>query len=229
MRALSSNAIAKPALHRGRSRAFTLVELLVVITIAAILSAVTLPTFFSLQGSYNLSAAGQVITAQLGLARQNALAYSHPVQVRFYQVADYNSATPVFRAMQCFLEGDSGTTAISKPYFFPAPIRVFQATSGGVDVSSLLTQSYSGITVVASGDPTITANPLPPPIGTSYQYSFFRFRPNGMTDLSTATSTTTLLTIGLETAPIVAATSLPKNYVTLQLNALSGVVTVYRP
>jgi uncharacterized protein (TIGR02596 family) len=228
-----------------RTAAFTLVELLVVMAIMAIVMAVTLPAIRSLQEAYNLDAVSQAVVGQLNTARQAALGSSHPVQVRFYLMADYNGAastsifhpatTTVYRGIQCFQEGDPTTTSIpvtpiTKPYFFPVPVIIASPDAismSGADVSSMLNSSYSGITVVGASDPN---NPLPPPYGSSYQYSYFRMRTNSRTDLSTASSANTTLTFVLETsASKASATSLPPNYVTIELNSVTGGIRYYRP
>ena len=86
---------------------------------------------------------------------------------------------------------------------------------------------YSGIQNVSAGD---TGNPLPPPYGTS-AYTYFRFRSNGQIDQSTAGASWSdgTLTLALETAPNIGSTGLPANYVTIQLNAITGIVRVFRP
>jgi len=146
--------------------------------------------------------------------------------VRFYQLPDDRDASKsVYRGMQIFSEWDGAVTPVGRPYFFPRPIIITQVTSNGTDVSSLLTPSYSGIVFVNSGD---TANPLPPPYGTAYSYSYFHYRSNGATDLSTTTSVNSLLTLVQETAKVT-STGLPANYLTLQVNAVTGTVGTYRP
>ncbi len=206
-------------------RGLSLVEVLIVMVVIAILSLLAVPALTSMQSSYALDSTGQAIVAQLGVGRQSALALSRPVEVRFYQIADFNSSTKVYRAMQLFEVGATATTPLNKPYFFPAPVRVLQATSGTTNISSLLTTAYSGISVSTISDPN---NPLPPPYGSSYTYEYFHFRANGMTDLSITTSITSLLTVGSENAQP-KANNLPANYVTLSFNALSGSMETYRP
>lgn len=201
---------------------FTLVEMLAVLAIIAILAAASLPAITSVLNSYGLSSAGQSILGQLNFARQSALANNHAVQVRFYQIADSNGA-PVYRAMQAFQESTDGTgltiaTPISKAYFLPSGMWMAYSSSL-TTASTLFTTGVSGANTSA-GD---AANPLPPPYGVS-PYIYFRFRPNGQTDL-TASS---LVTVASENARVV-TNGLPANFVTLQIDAVNGMVRVYQP
>ncbi|HEY0256298.1 MAG TPA: Verru_Chthon cassette protein D [Candidatus Methylacidiphilales bacterium] len=212
--------------YRAARDGFTLIELLVVLAIVAILAALSAPVISSIQSSFGLETAAQQVSAQLDTARQYALTTSHPVQVRFYNLPDTtNPAVSAYRGMQCFVEGDNAVTPIGKPYFFPTPIVVVQATSNGTDISSLLTTGYSGI---KTGNPPDTVNPLPPTFGTSYTYAYFHYRTNGQTDLSTTKSVNSLLTLAQGNAPK-QGNALPANYVTLQLNSITGIVSMYRP
>jgi len=210
-----------------------MVELLIVMGIIAIIAAISLPVLNTIRGSLNLDTVAQNVAGQINLARQNAVATSRPVQVRFYQLTDYNgSSTLVYRAMQSFVEGETATTPITKPFFFPPNIVILNTQASSTDASSLLdwngTLKLSGVQNVSAGD---SANPLPPPYGTS-AYTYFRFRSNGQVDQSTSGTTSwtnAWLTLALESAPNVGSTGLPANYVTIQLNAITGAVRVFRP
>jgi len=241
--------IGQRVFRRTVARGFTLIELLVVMGIMAIIVAIAIPVVAGLQGAYSLDSVGQVIAGQLTLARQTAVASNHPVQVRFYKLADYNSSTTVagsyhdntgvYRAMQCFQEGDVTTTTaaatappvtpITRPYFFPAPVIIVSpggTATPNANVYSLLTNT--ALTTSTTGD---ALNPLPI-YGTTYGYSYFHFRANDRTDLSTSTANTGQITLVLENAKAVTTgvgAGLPKNFVTLQLNFTTGSVVYYRP
>jgi len=216
---------------RVMARGFTLVEMLVVMGIMAVMVAIAVPVLSSLSGAYSLDSAGQGVSAQFTLARQTALASSHPVEVCFFQIADYNSSvTTVYRAMQCFEEGDNSTIIpISKAYFFPATVKIITGQANGTDASSLLDSTkYLGVYLVPSGDAN---HALPPPYGMS-TYSYIRIRSNGQIDQSGGTGTTTWIngtvTLAMETAPLT-STGLPSNYVTIQINSITGTTRFFRP
>jgi uncharacterized protein (TIGR02596 family) len=210
----------------GRSiRAFTLVEMLVTLAIMALLVAIAAPAFMGTMRSYQLTSGGELVINQLNLARQAALSSSHLVQVRFYRLPDYEqaptSAPAVYRAMQCFTEGDPGSTgtpaltAVTRPIFFPAPVII--STVSSPNVSSLLSPSP---TAAASSDLVL------PVYGSNYAYSAFHFRPDGSTDLAVGSSVVTLV---LENDKAAAASGLPNNYQTLQIDPAIGTVRRFQP
>jgi uncharacterized protein (TIGR02596 family) len=214
---------------RASLNSFSLLELLVVLAIISILAALAIPALFGTMRAYQLNATGQTVINTLVLARQKALSGSHAVQVRFYLLPDYNSAPATaplatYRAMQCLIEGDptnnaSGTvfvptTALTKAIFFPAPVIVMMSTTQ----SPLL--SLSG----QSGLPNDSSNPLPT-YGANYNYTYFRFKADGTTDLTSGINSVTLM---LENDKII-ANGLPNNYETIQIDPMIGSVVSFRP
>jgi uncharacterized protein (TIGR02596 family) len=205
---------------RIRSSAFTLVELLVVLAIMAILAFLALPAISGMMRSYRLDSTGQTVINQLVLARQTALSQAHAVQVRFYQLPDYNqssTATPaIYRAIQCFLESDPTATAttvtpITKPFFFQAPIVILNDTTK----STLL-----GLSPLAA-DPL---NPLPV-YQSNYKYEVFRFTPSSEID---PLNTQICLTLVVENASPLSS-GLPANFQTIQINPQNGTIRSFRP
>jgi len=206
-----------------RRRAFSLVELLVVLAITAILAALSIPQISAVMQAYQLTSTGQTVINQLELARQSALSGSHAVQVRFYYLPENNSPSPstaplaVYRAMQSFTENNptaSGVTvtALTKSFFFSAPIIISNSAT------------VSPLTATTLQTPLATDPPLPG-YQMNYKYLAFRFRPDGSTDLQAGLYSVTLV---LENQPVV-ANGLPKNFQTLQIDPTTGGVRSFRP
>lgn len=116
-------------------RAFTLVELAVVIAILAILSAIAIPRFASASARRALDASAQRIVADLRHARQHALATSAPVAVTF----------------------DADTDS----YVVAAPSPLGNATSYRVDLSDPPLSCRISATTLASSIVTFSAHGLP--------------------------------------------------------------------
>jgi uncharacterized protein (TIGR02596 family) len=216
--------MTSPSSKSTFSPGFSLLELLVVLTVTAILIGLAVPGISSMNRGYQLSATGDLLVAQLNLARQAALSNGHLVQVRLYHLPDYNSAPSAsrttFRGIQCFLEGDpiaSGTpplTPLTKPVFFAAPVIISTVTSP--ILSPLLSSTMYTATTT---DPTL------PLYGSSYDYCSFHFRPNGTTDLGTSANSVTLVMENDKSA----ATGLPNNYRTVQIDPAVGTSRSFAP
>lgn len=207
-----------------RRKAFTLTELLVVMAIAGILAAVSIPAVSSMMQSYHLTGSCQAILGQMTMARQEALSKNRSVQVRFYLCAD-KQGNKAYRAIQAFREntdvaGNSDMVAVTKPYVLPEGMWiVFGGPNNNTTASTLLDTTVSG----ASSSTGDAEHPLPQPHGVC-PYVSFRFRPNGRTDLIADS----LVTVASERAPV-AANDLPNNFITLRIDCVNGNVSVYQP
>ena len=200
-------------IHRpGCRRGFSLVELLVVMSIMVVLGAMVVPAAGGLMQGYQLTAAANNVTATLMLARETALIKGAPVEVRFYKLPGHGAAggsPEVFRAMQCFVEENTATsTPLTKPIFFAQPVQVLDDAAR----STLLSLPASGPDVNLGG------------YAKNYQYVSFRFKPNGQSDLA---ETANCLTLVLQQDA--AADTTPANFRTIQIASPSGRVQTYQP
>ncbi len=78
---------------KTESRAFSLVELLVVTAVIVVLMAVAVPALNSVLAGSGVSRAGQMISDAFVLARQEAVSKNRDVYVRFFKFTDGADAT----------------------------------------------------------------------------------------------------------------------------------------
>lgn len=88
-------------LGKARHRGFSLVEMLVVLSVIALVTAATAPTFFSMMKANRLSAAGEDIVNRISLAQQMAVSRNQEVDLRFYAYEDPETpgSSALYRSM----------------------------------------------------------------------------------------------------------------------------------
>ena len=194
---------------------FTLVELLVVLTIVAILTALTVTGFRSVNTALSLSTASQAVTAELTTARQTALTRDQTIQVRFYQYPDSTGATTTkeYQAMQSFNYATG--LPIDKVVFFPANIMISSSTTYSVPLGA------TTATPAATTDPAIASNG----IGRNYGYVSVNFKSNGTIDPQPA-SPPWFITLYEKKY---AATGAPVNYTTISVDPQDGRTRMFQP
>ena len=226
--------------HPSENRAFSLLELLAVIFIIGIIAVFVTPAVATILKGSQISQAEQIITDQFKLARQEALIRNHNVQLRLIRFGDpempgekaADPATGYVRAIQLMEVLDNGAVVPIYPAaLLPQTVIVDRGTlSTLVNDSSLSTPvkakqntSTDGTGKISGGDPA-----LPKGIDWNYDFVSFRFRPDGSTTLNSTSGTIWCITLrNFNDNP--SAGTLPANFVTLQLDPVSGTVRIFRP
>ena len=211
----------------SKDEGFSLLELLLVMTIIILLSWVTMPALSSIMVGSDLTQSGDAVQATLSRARQTALARGHQVEVRLYCYADpetpgetpSNPSTGKYRGLQAFDIDDSGN-AIP----LGRMIRLTRTTifDSGTNLSTIFSNPTNNS----------PSNPIPR-VGTNYYYTLFHFQPDGSTDLARSGLWYLTLHSGLKgdklaATGIGAGTTCP-NYMVLQVDPFGGIVRIYRP
>jgi len=195
-------------------RAFSLVELLVVITIIIILATLSAPALTSVLRGSNLNRAGEMIADQINFARQTAFLKNRDVHVRMFMF-DSGQITKV-DGLQIWQveEGVSGSMT--------NPVGRVQKLPEGVIFNP--NASVSPLLSVSTNEGGLAGSMNIPSLGT-VTYTGFRIRANGMLD--NAIGTNNFITLQNSKPP--ATASAPANFYTIQINPITFQVISYRP
>ncbi len=229
------------------SRAFSLVELLVVIAVIAIVAGFAVPAVTTMLKGSQLTQGSQMVVDQIALARQTALSRNRSVEVRFYKFCDpeipgedpTKPETGFFRSLQVFEVLDSGTALPSGPVQrLPMNVIMHEA-----ELSTLLNKKERPRVTkddVAKDGSAPEIPGMPEGAKKSYEYVSFRFLPDGSTNLPptgtvTVTPTGDSWYITLLNPKAAGATKLgtrdgeANNYFTMQIDPITGSTRSYRP
>lgn len=211
-----------PRLHArwvASSAAFTLIELLIVITICGLLLALAVPATNSILSAHQVTTGTQMVVDEISLARQVAITRNRMVEVRFYDFASADrgdAVTPEVSAFESVVYDETNVKA--------TPLAAVQHLPGGVLISkeaalsSLLGPTRKKTNWTAD-DPK---RDLPRGIGSSYEAYVLRFRPDGSTDLGAGSWFLTLHGSREGGSP-------PPNHAALQIDPHNGSLRLYRP
>ncbi len=216
-------------------RGFSLIEMMVVLTVVAILLAFAAPNLFSLISSSTLSGEGTVIQNQLTLAQQMAVSKSADVEVRFFKMKDESAALneEAFRAFQLYQYNPEGEMLpVSNFFRIRNPVAIHEDLStlvkpggGGGGVNN---ESRYGFDSPRTGSAMVPTGRTGTKVDTPYVA--FRFRPDGSTDLpyrsGDARDTWYLTLVQGEGA---LQNTEPDNFMCLQVNPYNGKINVFRP
>ena len=217
-RALEANVRSGLLYHLKKSPGFSLIELLVVISIIGILAAAAIGGLSNVARSSNLTSAAQRLGDQFALARQTAVARNLPVEVRIYKLPNFDFTTggaTLWRGLQLFIKDGANDVPASRPLFFPQRVII----SENAQASPLLTDLGTELTPPSNVGAFTAAN---------VRYKSFTIRPNGtVTATSSVPDANWFLTVHHENDP--KPDGIPANFATVQINPVTSKVTILRP
>jgi len=209
----------------GRSRAFSLIELLAVAVIMSIILALTVSAYSNFARGVELTNSAQHLSDVLNLARQIAVSRGEYTQVRFLAPTDpanprygHYSGLAIFRADSPFYTNYSDLLAKGRirqegtPVYLPSSCAVLSNSTYSPLLASLVAD------ISRTGSSQIGGN--------TYNWVAFYFKPDGSTDIPAGT------TNSISVCPFQsfkAKNALPPNYAILTLDRVDGRLSVVRP
>lgn len=189
-------------------KAFSLVELLVVIAILAILAVAATPAMRSIGSAQSITMGGNTVGDQIALARQLASARNRNVEVRIVELNDGGGRA--YRGLQLWVESADGATL---------------SPAGRLEILPTATaiSSDTGLSPLLAAEPARAGSTNFGTYGTC-AYKAFHIQPTGALDRKVG-STNNFLTVHNQRDANVP----PLNYSAVRINPMTGRVTEYRP
>lgn len=213
-----AKALIKARAKGSRRSGFTLVEMLVVVSISTLLLSLAANVAQDVVVGNQITTAGETVTDELRLARHTAQVRNRVVEVRFYKptAPDAMGDNVGVNSLQTFIYDQDNREAkpVREVRRLPEAVRISEDTS----LSPLLGESRIK-TDWKEGDMQISL----PDAGTDYSVYRIRFLPDGSTDLNAQQQWfLTLYGRNDQDHP-------PANYVTVQVKPARGTVRSFRP
>lgn len=204
-------AVASAKSREKLPRAFTLLELLVVILIIGLVAGMIIPAMNSILQGTNLEQGARAVVDQISLARQIATTRNCTTQICLIKLS--GNSGKGYSAMQIRTPGTTGTmTAAAKLAVLPQSVVI---SEDGTNLSKILS--------VLTDAGTMTVG------GASVPYVAFSLRPSGVVVPVLSGSSRANLYMTVVPARIAAATTLPPNNAVIQINPDTGSPLVFRP
>lgn len=202
-------------------KAFSLIELLVVVTIIGAMIALTTPSMSNILGGAKVSTGGETVFGALSNARQLAATKNREIEFRLIEMQnpDFPGTAKRIRAVQILEIRENGTYQVGKVRVLPSGVIIGSSSQ----MSSICALNNTQAT---ASDPSI------PRVDKDYSYRSFHFRPDGSLNLGILLPSVTnyFLTIYDEKFESqISGSTPPKNFATIQLEPATGAAVLYKP
>lgn len=228
-RAAPAASADSPRGRRVRARGFSVLEMLVVLGIVAALVVLAVPALTSAVRGTGLQQAADLLAGEIEAARGAALRGNRTVAFRFYRLEDGTGGAlerPVFAAFQAgYLAAEDGRPDRRVARFEPiGPVRRLPAGTIVIEDGR-----YSPLVADRDLETRLPADEAPRVAGIGRECRQFLLRPDGTTNLDPGAQAGWFVTLAEEKAAVLAGRSLPDNFITIQIDPVTGNLTSHQP
>jgi uncharacterized protein (TIGR02596 family) len=200
-----------------KHRAFTLVELLVVMAVAGVVLAAVVPAFQSMGDAAKLRQAAAGVLDQIDAARQLAEVSGTTVQVRLLRGPALSNATGNYTGIQIW-SGDENLI-LDKPVGLPEGVAILEENTLSPMLSRMSSGTMPGTAALNDGSRWAGG-----------AFAAFRVRPSGAIELRPAEDGPQRARLFITIAPDRPTGGVtPVNYATIQINPDTARPLLYRP